>query len=246
MSATMQSSTPFLISFSGIDGAGKSTQIDNLCARLREAGLTVRLLTFWDDAATLKRVREGAGHKIFGGDKGVGSPDKPIHRRDKNVRSPAMTIVRLGLYFLDALSLSRLARRALRSGSDVIVFDRFLYDELANLDFGRTAVRLYVRALLALVPRPRLAFVLDADPIQAHTRKPEYPLDFLFENRNAYLRLSRLLGTMTVIPPLPLDQAKNAVALHALREIFSEQSPARTSAAASDDLDGQNARPLAS
>lgn len=247
MTASTSGRTPFLISFSGIDGAGKSTQIDNLCARLRQAGLTLRLLTFWDDAATLKRVREGAGHKVFGGDKGVGSPDQPIHRRDKNVRSPAMTLVRLGLYFLDAISLRRVARRALRSGADVIVFDRYLYDELANLDFDKPALRLYLRLLLSFVPRPQAAFVLDADPVQAHTRKPEYPLDFLFENRSAYLRLARLLGTMTVIPPLPLKQAKDEVALHALRQIFaSELAHGDPSPSLAKEMDGQSARPIAS
>ena len=61
-------------SFSGIDGAGKSTQIANLRARLQDAGMRVALITFWDDVARLKRIREGAGHTLFKGEKGVGSP----------------------------------------------------------------------------------------------------------------------------------------------------------------------------
>jgi thymidylate kinase len=210
-----------LISFSGIDGAGKSTQIDNVCRRLDQEGLTWRLLTFWDDAARLKSVREGAGHRIFGGDPGVGSPEKPIERRDKNVRSPLMTLVRLGLYSLDALSLRRVARRALRSGVDVVIFDRYIFDELANLDLANPLSRLYVRAIARLVPRPQLAMILDANPAQAHARKPEYPLPFLLENRNAYLRLSEFLGRMTVIPPMPLEQAKAEVARRVLRASFS-------------------------
>jgi len=35
------------VSFSGIDGAGKSTQIEALCARLKEDGLQVLLIRFW-------------------------------------------------------------------------------------------------------------------------------------------------------------------------------------------------------
>lgn len=248
MTASPQTRPTFLVSFSGIDGAGKSTQIDHLCLTLRDAGLGVRLFTFWDDAAALTSLREGAGHKVFGGDKGVGSPDKPIHRRDKNVRSPAMTLARLGLYLLDALSLRRVARRALRSGTDVIVFDRYLYDELANLDFSHPVVRFYVRFLLRLVPRPDVAFILDADPVQAHTRKPEYPLEFLFENRNAYLRLSALLGEMTVIPPLPIERAKAEVVLHVFRRIFASERTAaeRPPQRAEGDLDGKSAHQIAS
>ena len=250
-----RSQRTLLISFSGIDGAGKSTQIDNVCRTIEQEGLQYRLLTFWDDAARLKSVREGAGHRIFGGDKGVGSPEKPIERRDKNVRSPLMTLVRLGLYTLDALSLRSVANRALRSGADVVIFDRYIFDELANLDLSNPAARLYIRAIARLVPRPQLAMILDANPEQAHKRKPEYPLPFLIENRNAYLRLGEFLGKMTVIPPQPLEQAKADVAqrvLHLLhvRRMRNADVPVvtlrRNAPADAPQPSGEDASPVAS
>jgi thymidylate kinase len=200
-----------LVSFSGIDGAGKSTQIANLQNYLERCGVPVRLITFWDDVATLKPLREGAGHKVFKGDKGVGSPDAPIERRDKNVQSPIMSLVRMAIYFLDALSLRRKAKRALRTGSGIVIFDRYLYDELANLNLQNAALRFYARLLMRLVPRPAVSFVIDADPVLARARKPEYPLEFLHTNRNSYLRLSLILGGLTVIAPASLDQMKSEV-----------------------------------
>jgi thymidylate kinase len=245
-----RSQRTLLISFSGVDGAGKSTQIDNVCRTLEAEGLQYRLLTFWDDAARLKFLRESAGHHVFGGDKGVGSPEKPIERRDKNVRSPLMTLVRLGLYTLDALSLRSLARRALRSGVDVVIFDRYIFDELANLDLDNPFNRLYIRAIRRLVPFPQLAMILDADPHAAHKRKPEYPLPFLIENRNAYLRLGEFLGKMTVIPPMPLEMAKTEVARRVLRRIFVRKMRSAEASVVSfhADLhpDGEDARPVAS
>ncbi len=211
---TLHSTRPIFISFSGIDGAGKSTQIANLQTYLRSSGLRVDLITFWDDVARLKRLREGAGQKVFRGDAGVGTPEAPIERRDKNVRSPLMTLVRLALYANDALSLRSAANKARRSTAEVVIFDRFLYDELANLNLGTRAARLYIRAVLKIVPRPQLSFVLDADPEQARARKPEYPLEFLHLNRAAYLGLSRLLSGITVIPPMPLELAKAEVVRH--------------------------------
>jgi thymidylate kinase len=212
-----------LVSFSGIDGAGKSTQIENLHAHLEANGLKVQHITFWDDVARLKGIREGAGHKIFKGDKGVGSPDAPISRRDKNVRSPLMSLVRLALYAIDALSLRRIAKQVIQNGTaDVIIFDRYLYDELANLNLKSAAMRLYIRLLLRLVPKPDSPFVLDADPVQAFARKPEYPLDFLHLNRNAYIELSELVGGVNIIPSLPLDEAKAEV----VRRVFSMRLPA--------------------
>jgi len=202
---------PLLISFSGIDGAGKSTQITRLIESLESAGLTVRLITFWDDVVALKGLREGVGHKVFKGDKGVGSPDAPIARRDKNVKSPLLSVFRMALYVLDAMSLNRTVKsirtKPSESEPDVVIFDRYIFDELVNLDFGNPFNRMYVKGMLHLATRPHVAFVLDADPDAAFARKPEYPLDFLHANRNAYLNFARVAG-MTVIPAGTIDQAQ--------------------------------------
>jgi hypothetical protein len=50
------------------------------------------------------------------------------------------------------------------------------------------------------------AFLLDADPVQARSRKPEYPLKFLRLNRTAYLDLADVTGHLSVVPPLPVSQ----------------------------------------
>ncbi|HEX4283714.1 MAG TPA: thymidylate kinase [Terracidiphilus sp.] len=207
----MSAKTPsLLVSFSGIDGAGKGTQIEHLKSMFEQRGLTVRVIAFWDQIATLKRVRESAGHSIFKGDKGVGSPSAPIEKRDKNVRSFPMTVVRLGMYLLDAMSNRRAAKRAAHSGVDLVIFDRYIYDELANLELSNGLMRLYARVLLKLVPRPDISYLLDADPQKARARKPEYPLDFLVLNRQAYVSLSELAG-MVVMSAAPIDEVKQAV-----------------------------------
>jgi thymidylate kinase len=199
-----------LVSFSGMDGAGKSTQIAALCSRLHQNGVSFCVVAFWDQVATLKRIREGSSHSLFKGDKGVGTPERPVNRRDKNIQSWYMTLTRLFLYFLDAIALRTVARTNLESGVEVVIFDRYLYDELANLPSQNPITRAYVRVLLRFVPRPDIAYLLDADPVHARARKPEYPLDFLGSNRTSYLRLSELAG-MAVIPPLTVGEASERV-----------------------------------
>jgi len=208
---------PRLISFSGIDGAGKSTQIDRLCARFNREGFSFRLVSFWDDVATFAHLRDEAGHAVFGGDRGVGSPAAPINRRDKNVQSWTMTCVRLGIYFADAISLRLLIRRARRWRVDILVFDRFIYDELANLPSRNTFVRAYIRAIARFAPRPNVRFLLDADPVAARARKPEYPIEFLRANRKSYLDLDQLIGSFSVIAPTSIEDAERQVARHALQ-----------------------------
>jgi thymidylate kinase len=187
-----------LLSFSGIDGAGKTTQIRALQRCLSEAGRQVLLLSFWDDIAALTHFREELGHRLFGGDRGVGCPEKPLSRRDKNVKSWYMTVARLFFYSLDTIRMNRAVTKALRSEADVVIFDRYIYDEFVNLLSCRGLTRIYLQLLLSCTPKPDIAYLLDADPQLARQRKPEYPVSFLKENRESYLALSQLAG-MTVI-----------------------------------------------
>jgi thymidylate kinase len=208
---TSENRRPRFVSFSGIDGAGKSTQIETLHARLNEVGLRVLLVAFWNDVARLTRIREVTGHTLFKGDKGVGTPTKPVNRRDKNVQSWYMTAVRFWLYFVDAVSLRIVVAKTLKADADVVIFDRYLYDELANLSLCNRLARAYVRLLLMFVPQPDISYLLDADPVQARARKPEYPLEFLHSSRASYLTLSELVGGMTVIAPQPVQDVERQV-----------------------------------
>jgi thymidylate kinase len=199
------------VSFSGIDGAGKTTQIRRFCSRIERAGLRCSLVSFWDDVAQFKGLREGAAHVIFKGERGVGTPEAPVARRDKNIRSWPMTAIRLFIYMADAISTRFVMRRFLRSNADVVIFDRFTYDELANLNLENAFMRAYARAIIKLAPQPHISFLLDADPAKACARKPEYPLSFLQFSRKSYLKLSKLVECMTVIAPGPADEVEQEV-----------------------------------
>jgi len=209
-----------IVSFSGIDGAGKSTQIAAFESWLRSAGLKVRILTFWDNVVAFSRFRETVSTKAFGGDQGVGSPEKPLNRRDKNVKSWPVSALRFGLYCADAISLRRTIADLKNDPPDVVIFDRYLYDELANLPLQHSFVRAFVRMLLSSVPAPGPAYLIDADPDAARARKPEYPLEFLRENRETYLAVSRLTSAICVISPGTVEQMADKI-----RQAFLVRTP---------------------
>ncbi len=211
-------SDPILISFSGLDGSGKTTQITALREAITLLGMRSALLTFWDDVVVATRCREGFVHIVLGSEQGVGAPGAPVKRRDKNVRSGYLTLVRHFLYLADALHLRMVLRRARRVGNEeVIVTDRYLYDELANLPLENRFSAAFARLLVWTAPRPDLILLLDADPELARARKPEYSVTFMHHSRRRYFRLAQLLGDMTVIPPLALDEARREILASFLR-----------------------------
>ena len=213
---------PLLISFSGVDGSGKSTQIDNLRTALHSAGLNTTLLAFWDNVVVGVRYREGFVHKVYKSERGIGAPGKPVNRRDKNMRGWHLTFARHFLYLLDAVNLRRVVARArARHNADVIILDRYIFDELSNLNLRNSLSRAFVRMVQRLVPRPDIAYLLDADPVAAYARKPEYPVEFMKKCRRAYFDLAALLGTMTVIPALSVAEARLAVLKAAEQKLSS-------------------------
>lgn len=201
---------PILISFSGIDGAGKSTQIQQLKDHLAEAGIPVRSLAFWDDVVVWSHLRSEFSKRVLQSDGEIGTPDRPSERRDKNVQSWPLLLFRCLLHVGDTLSLRRVIREAKSETAGVVIFDRYIYDQLAALPLDSRVARGFARCLLKFAPQLDISYVLDAIPEEARARKPEYPLEFLQRYRRSYLAL-RDLAPLELIPAGPPADVHSAV-----------------------------------
>jgi thymidylate kinase len=220
----VQNTRPFLVSFSGIDGAGKTTQIEQLTLYLQREGFRVTRLSFWDNIAVWSKMRAGVGSRTVD----LGHADETAEHsfsphNNKHIRKWYLTGARAGFYVMDAAQLHiQLARRPIRN-SDVVIFDRYIYDQIANIDSQSFAARLYRKSLLRLAPVPDLPFVLDASPDAAFARKPEYPLEFVHRNRRQFLNLQEFVPQLIVIPDASPEDITGEIILHIRRSRLAKR-----------------------
>jgi len=186
-----------LLTFSGLDGAGKTTQISSLVEYLCTRGLAVRQLTMYDDVSVARRVRQFIGrHKS---PKTAASPARSRvestqesqsqmmeFRYDKNRDDFFTVLLRQFVYLIDLGSFLQVRRRVSDGSDNFIIMDRYFYDSLANLLTASSTSRHYIRMFLRIAPQPDLPILLDIDPQVAFNRKREYPLEYLERRRWAY------------------------------------------------------------
>jgi thymidylate kinase len=207
---------PFVITFSGIDGAGKTTQIEHVSSCLQQRGLRVTRLSFWDDVAVWSNVRAGVGNWTAHARAVPTTEHFSAPRNNKHVRKWYLTAARSGFYMLDVARLHFLLASQRLRNSDVVIFDRYVYDQIANFH-SQSFSRLYGKLLLKQTPKPDLAFILDASPDAAFARKPEYPLEFVHRNRRNFLRLCELVPQLIVIPGAAPDEVSSDIDFHITR-----------------------------
>lgn len=163
--ASIRGSSPKLVTaslyvFSGVDGGGKSTQIDLLVQRLRSQG--VRTTHVWSRGGytpgfnLLKRVLRAVRPSS------LPQPGRTAER-EQRFRSPLVRKAWLTLAVLDLLWLYGLWLRLLKWGGKVVICDRYLDDTgldfRLNLPDEQVERWLLWRLLVWLAPRPDAAFL---------------------------------------------------------------------------------------
>jgi thymidylate kinase len=185
----IRSQPPLLVSVSGIDGSGKSMQVE----RLREVFETcdTRVRCVWARGASSRgvgavlRVGKGvlkAGERA-GADTSATPEDAPrdeaarFNQRQRRLRNPFVRWV-FSLFYAVDLKLTYVIKvRFLLLTGHVVICDRYVYDALVDFASytGTDAARppFALNVMRALVPRPRVSVLLDVDSGEALRRKPE-------------------------------------------------------------------------
>lgn len=192
------------VTFSGLDGAGKTTLIAELKTALESTGLTVRRVSMYENVGLYSAVRRlRRRRRRLGADE---SPP-PAFRSTTAQRVIHGTLLTKLLLPVD-LALFLLQWRRLRATADVVIFDRYFYDSVIEL---HAEVRGWGSAVLACVPRPAVSVFVDVEPAVAFARKGEHTVAELARRDQAYRLLFGRLSHGVTVRNDSLEAANRAI-----------------------------------
>jgi thymidylate kinase len=190
-----------LITFSGLDGAGKSTMIEWLRESLEKRNERVVVFHMYYDVGVLACAR-AAMNKLSGRRKAK-SPEESerVHApaelkpggNGKTMLARAKSAVawnkslRMCVYPLDLLIFLFYRLYIEKVKRKVLIMDRYFYDTLVDVTDGRKGYG--VRLLSRLTPTPCVPVLVDISAEEAYARKGEHSVAYLSRRRLSYQKV---------------------------------------------------------
>lgn len=172
-----------IISISGLDGSGKSTQIQLLKQLLESQGKRV----FYFHA-----IQFGIANKIknFPSSKPTlnGRPSeygtKSFYKKSVTEASCFQIWLRKIFLGIDICRFSKLVEKLKKEGYDYILTDRYFYDSLVNIEYLQKSTVTFKNK----ITKPDIAIYLKTDPkqIMQRERKPDQGMEYLKKKKEIF------------------------------------------------------------
>ncbi len=190
-----------LITFSGLDGSGKSTLVEYLKESLEQDDRKVAVSHMNYDVGVYALLRSLLNKTAKEHDHAP--RDRAFENKFKTRAAKLRYLLvwnkglRLLIYPLDVLMFLGYRFYVERMNDQVLIMDRYFYDTLVDITGARRTLQ--TRFLSWLTPTPNLSIYLDCNPERAFGRKNEYSIDYLKGRRLSYLKLFSDLPRMLVV-----------------------------------------------
>jgi len=224
----IHSQPSMLVTFSGVDGCGKTTQAKALQSAFEACHLRAsQVWTRGGSASWLGLFTRLGKRRAEAAHVAPVSAAIQVQMRQQRFRS---LWVRWAWSWLTTLELlceyTRRVTLPLLRGR-VVICDRYCYDALADWAayFGEPSVerRLAARVLRWLCPRPKIAYWLDVTPDVALARSQDgLPVEFLAAQSAFYRRLTALYALRRLDGQQPWEEISDGVVEQVLNAYFDE------------------------
>lgn len=196
-----------IISLSGFDGLGKSTQVNLLSKYLKDQGkkvlVTEMMFSYFLLKPFIKFFRSTTGSL----------PSGPV-RRNSNVFLKLWFIPA----FLDIWMMYLFKVIPLKGKYDVILADRFYPDIWANLLYYGYITEWAFKFFVKFLPKANVAFMLSAKESVVIKREQEFPLAYYSNQAKIYKEMSTLVKYIII----DADQSPASVALAIKKALNAE------------------------
>lgn len=150
--------SPLFLSFSGIDGSGKSTHAKAIKKRLEKNGIPCKIVwARWRPIVTYPFM-------------GIVYVLKKYRRKDY-YKNRMLRKIWAYLTIFDFIYLFLFKIKPHLTEGKVIICDRYIYDHIAQLMYDKLYNERAVRIMLKLIPNPSLSFIFDVPEQVASYRK---------------------------------------------------------------------------
>jgi thymidylate kinase len=216
-----------VVTFSGLDGSGKTSQAEALAASLETTtGEAVVVWTRLSYNPSLKAIARPVKAIVSAGrEKDRGDAELAPADRGKELRKKSPFVTQLwatAVAVANAASQRRMARYHLRRGRTVVC-DRYTLDSRVHLRYRygeERAFRLQARLIEALSPKPIRSYLVDVPPDVAYERKAEqYDLQQLTTQSRLYREESERMAVTRLDGTRPKDDLCSEVAEDVWRAI---------------------------
>ena len=216
-----------LITFSGLDGAGKSTLIAWLADALHRQYQKPVVVFHMNDHvgiyAYIRKLRNlVAGERAPEPHPLVVEEQRTLERKPRSARTMLRDALRYAryriiwnstlrrlIYPIDLLVFFCYRAYNERIKGRVLIMDRYFYDTLVDVSTNRPPWA--ARMLERITPTPTLAIYLDITPEESFARKGEYSVQYLRRRQAAYRRVVSWVPSYVIIPTSDLEASKSAL-----------------------------------